>query len=90
VVISIFIFFVFRGFKIAIRSPDSFGGLLVAGIVILIILQSFVNIASVLGVIPFSGLPLAFFSKGGTAMLLVLTQIGIILNVSRFEKTFKN
>jgi len=89
-IIAIFIFFVFRGFKIAIRAPDSFGGLLVSGIVILIILQSFVNIASVLGVIPFSGLPLAFFSKGGTAMLLVLTQIGIILNVSRFGKTFKN
>jgi len=84
-VIAIFLFFVLRGFRIAIRSPDTFGGLLVVGIVILTILQSFTNIASVLGIIPFSGLPLAFFSQGGTAMLLVLTQVGIVLNVSKFQ-----
>ena len=88
-VIFVFLFFVFRGFKIAIRSPDIFGGLLVVGIVILTVLQSFTNIASVLGIIPFSGLPLAFFSQGGTAMLMVLVQIGIVLNVSKFGKTFK-
>ncbi len=88
-VILIFLFFVFRGFRIAIRSPDTFGGLLVIGIVILTILQSFTNIASVLGIIPFSGLPLAFFSQGGTAMLMVLVQIGIVLNVSKFGKDFK-
>ena len=87
-VIAVFLFFVFRGFRIAIRSPDSFGGLLVVGIVILTILQSFTNMASVLGIIPFSGLPLAFFSQGGTAMLMVLAEIGIVLNVSKFEKTF--
>ena len=84
-VIFIFLFFVFRGFKIAIRSPDTFGGLLVVGIVILTVLQSFTNIASVLGIIPFSGLPLAFFSQGGTAMLMILVQIGIVLNVSKFN-----
>ncbi|MFA5652161.1 MAG: putative peptidoglycan glycosyltransferase FtsW [Candidatus Paceibacterota bacterium] len=88
-VILIFLFFVFRGFKIAIRSPDTFGGLLVVGIVILTILQSFTNIASVLGIIPFSGLPLAFFSQGGTAMLMILVEIGIVLNVSKFGKDFK-
>ncbi len=89
VIIAIFLFFVFRGFRIAIRSPDTFGGLLVVGIVILTILQSFTNIASVLGIIPFSGLPLAFFSQGGTAMFMMLIQIGIVLNISRFGKTFK-
>lgn len=88
-IIIVFLFFVFRGFRIAIRSPDIFGGLLVAGIVILTILQSFTNIASVLGIIPFSGVPLSFFSQGGTAMLLVLLEIGIVLNVSKFGKTIK-
>jgi cell division protein FtsW len=88
-IIVLFLFFVFRGFRIAIRSPDIFGGLLVVGIVILTVLQSFTNIASVLGIIPFSGLPLAFFSQGGTAMLLVLVQIGIVLNVSKYSKAFK-
>lgn len=85
-IIVVFLFFGFRGFRIAIRAPDNFGGLLVFGIVILTLLQSFTNIASVLGIIPFSGLPLAFFSQGGTAMLLVLVEIGIVLNVSRFER----
>lgn len=86
ITIIIFMFFVFRGFRIAIRSPDLFSGLLVSGIVILVILQSFTNIASVLGIIPFSGLPLAFFSQGGTAMFMVLVQMGMILNISKYNK----
>jgi cell division protein FtsW len=45
-----------------------------------------VNITSVLGIIPISGIPLAFFSQGGTAMFLVLAQIGIVLNVSKYVK----
>jgi cell division protein FtsW len=44
------------------------------------------NIASILGVIPISGVPLAFFSQGGTAMLITLAEIGIILNISRHGK----
>ena len=56
------------------------------GIVIIIMFQSLVNITSVLGIIPISGIPLAFFSQGGTAMFLVLAQIGIVLNVSRYVK----
>jgi cell division protein FtsW len=89
-VIILFLFFVSRGFSVAVRAPDIFGGLLVVGIVILTILQSFINIASVLGIIPFSGLPLAFFSQGGTAMLLILAETGIVLNVSKFGKSFKS
>jgi cell division protein FtsW len=86
IIIALFLAFIFRGFRIAIKSPDIFGGLLVMGIVILISLQSFVNIASTLGIIPFSGVPLAFFSQGGTSMLAMLAQMGIVLNVSRFGK----
>lgn len=85
-IISLFVFFVFRGFKIALESSDQFGGLLVVGIVILVISQSFINIASMLGVIPLSGLPLIFFSQGGTAMFFTLAEMGIILNVSRYRK----
>ena len=86
-VVGLFLFFIFRGFRISIRSPDLFGGLLVLGIVILIATQSFVNIASVLGIIPISGIPLAFFSQGGTSMLMMLVQLGIVLNVSKYGKT---
>ena len=85
-IIILFLFFIFRSFRIAIRSPDSFGGLLVIGIAILITCRSFMNIASMLGVIPISGVPLAFFSQGGTAMFITLAQIGIILSVSRSHK----
>ncbi len=85
-IICVFVFFVFRGLKIALKSPDMFGGLLVVGIVILVISQSFINIASMLGVIPLSGLPLVFFSQGGTAMFFTLAEMGIVLNVSRYRK----
>lgn len=85
-IILIFVFLVFRGLKIALKSPDMFGGLLVVGIVILTISQSFINIASMLGVIPLSGLPLMFFSQGGTSMFFTLAEMGIILNVSRYRK----
>ncbi len=86
IIIGLFLFFIFRGLRIAIKAPDTFSGLLVSGIVILISLQSFVNIASTLGIIPFSGVPLAFFSQGGTSMLATLAQMGIVLNVSRFRR----
>ncbi len=82
-VLFVFLFFIHRGFRIATRAPDIFSGLLVIGIVILITIQSFVNIASTLGIIPFSGIPLAFFSQGGTSMLAVLVQMGIVMNVSK-------
>jgi cell division protein FtsW len=84
--IGFFLFFAFRALRIASRSTDQFGGLLVVGIVILVISESFMNIASMLGVIPLSGMPLLFVSHGGTALLLVLAEVGIILNVSKYQK----
>lgn len=85
--ILLFLAFSFRGLKIATRAPDYFGGLLVVGIVILIISQSFINIGSMLGILPLTGLPLLFISHGGTAMFFVLGSIGIVLNVSKYWKT---
>ena len=84
--LGLLLFFIFRGLRIAIKAPDAFSGLLVVGIVIIIAVQSFVNIGSTLGVVPFSGIPLAFFSQGGTSMLAMLAQLGIILNISKFAK----
>ncbi len=74
------------GLRIAARAPDPFGGLLVVGIVLLIIGQSFMNIASIIGLIPLSGLPLIFVSHGGTALAISLAEIGILLSVSRRMK----
>lgn len=86
VLVSLFLFLALRGFRIAAKSPDSFGGLLVTGIVILIVSGSFMNIASMLGLMPLSGLPLMFVSHGGTAMIFTLFQVGIIMNVSKYRK----
>jgi cell division protein FtsW len=86
VLISLFILFAFRGFRIAARAPDHFGGLLVIGIVILIVSQSFINIASMIGVLPLTGLPLLFVSHGGSALFLALLEVGIVLNVSRYSR----
>jgi len=85
-IIILFIFFAGRGLKIAMNTPDTFGRLLAVGIVILIVIQSLMNIASTIGVIPLSGEPLIFFSQGGTALFFTLLEIGILLNIS---KTFK-
>lgn len=74
------------GLRIAARAPDPFGGLLVVGIILLIIGQSFMNIASTIGLIPLSGLPLIFVSHGGTALAISLAEIGILLSVSRRMK----
>lgn len=74
------------GLRIAARAPDPFGGLLVVGLVMLIVGQSFMNIASTLGLIPLSGLPLIFVSHGGTALAISLAEVGVILSVSRRMK----
>lgn len=86
VLIILYTIFALRGYKIAYRSPDSFSKLLVIGFITIIIAQSFMNIASILGVFPLTGVPLVFISHGGTSLLLSLGMIGVILNVSTFQK----
>jgi len=85
--ISLFSFFTFRGYKIASHSKDLFGMLLVVGIMTLLIIQAFLNIAAMLSLAPLMGLPLPFVSHGGTALLTTLTAVGIVLNVSKYQKT---
>lgn len=84
--IALFGFFTLRGFRIATRAPDLFGMLLVVGLTTLIIAQTFLNVAAMLGIAPLSGLPLPFISHGGTALLVTLASVGIILNVSKYQK----
>ncbi|PCI30128.1 putative lipid II flippase FtsW [Candidatus Kaiserbacteria bacterium] len=85
-IIGLFVALVVRSFWVAVRAPDYFGGLVVIGITLLIAIQALVNIASMVGVIPLTGLPLPFISHGGTAMFVMLVGVGIILNVSRYAK----
>ncbi len=86
VIITLFLLLALRGFKIASQAPDMFARLLTVGVIILIIAQSFINMGAMLGVFPLTGMPLIFISHGGTAMLLILAQIGIVLNISRYQK----
>lgn len=84
--IILFLFLALRGLKIATRAPDYFSGLVVVGIVILIVFQSFINMASMLGIFPLTGLPLLFVSHGGSALFFTLLGVGIILGISRYGK----
>lgn len=85
-VILLFTAFILRGLRIANRAPDLFGRLLSGGIVILIGAQAFLNIASVTGVFPLTGVPLPFISHGGTSLLITLAAVGILLNISKYER----
>ncbi len=82
-IILLFVLFAVWGFKIAGQAPDIFSRLLVSGLVILIVFQSLINIATMLAVAPLTGLPLIFYSQGGTALLFALLEAGIILQVSK-------
>ena len=84
--ILLFLALTFRGYKIALRANDLFGTLLVVGFMTLIICQAFLNIGAMVGVAPLSGLPLPFISHGGTTLLVTLTMIGIVLNVSKYPQ----
>jgi len=84
--VILFAIFCLLGLRIAARAPDPFGGLLVVGLVVLIVSQSFFNIASTLGLVPLMGMPLIFVSHGGTALALALAEVGVILSVSRRMK----
>lgn len=83
--ILLYLLFVLRGFRIANNSPDLFSRLLVSGIVILITAQSFMHIAAVTGVFPLTGVPLVFVSHGGTSLMIDLTAIGIVFQISKFQ-----
>lgn len=83
VVIILFVLFVFRGFYIASKASDKFGMMLAVGLTVQIGIQAFLNIAVVTNAIPNTGISLPFFSYGGTALIMQLAQMGIMLNISR-------
>ena len=84
-IILLYLVFLLRGLRIANNSPDLFSRLLVSGIVILIVAQSFMNIASITGVFPLTGVPLPFVSHGGTSLMIYLIAIGIVFQISKFQ-----
>lgn len=86
ILILLFVAFAFRGYRIGYLAPDSFSKIFTIGIITLFTAQSFMNIASIIGVFPLTGVPLVFISHGGTNLLIALAVMGIVLNISRFQK----
>ncbi len=75
-----------RGLRTAMRAPDSFGAFLALGITMMLVLQAFVNMSVVLGLMPTKGIPLPLVSNGGSSMLINLLAIGVLLNISQHQQ----
>lgn len=75
IVILLFAIFVWRGILVAMKAPDMFGSLIAVGVTSLVAVQAIINIAVVTGSIPNTGMPLPFFSYGGTALLITLCSM---------------
>lgn len=83
-IIVLFALLIIRGYWIALHARDKFGSLLAAGITTMVALQTVLNIGVVTGVLPVTGAALPFFSYGGTALLILLAEMGVVLSVSRY------
>ena len=83
IVIILFAIFIWRGILIAMKAPDMFGSLVAIGITALVGIQVIINIAVVTSSMPATGMPLPFFSYGGTALFILLCEMGVLLNISR-------
>ncbi len=88
-VLAFFALFVWRGISIALNAKDRFGMYLAFGITSIIGIQMLINIGVVLSVLPSTGMQLPFFSAGGTSMIVMLTGMGILLNISKSSKVKK-
>jgi len=82
-VLGLFAVLALRGLRIASRHPDRFGSLLAAGVTLLLVVQALLNVGVVLGCLPTKGLVLPFISYGGSAMLVTLAEVGILLALAR-------
>lgn len=82
-VIALFALLIWKGIKIALKAPDRYSSLVVIGIISLIAIQVIINIAVVSSSMPATGMPLPFFSYGGTSLVFILAQMGVILSISR-------
>lgn len=85
-VLGLFAWFLARGMKIARSAPNLFGTLLASGITLIITLQAMFNIAMSIGLLPTKGVPLPFFSFGGSSLLMTLSAVGVLLNISSQSK----
>ena len=84
-VVGLFVLLLWRGITLAAHAPDRFGTLLVVGFTVQVALQAVLNMAVVTNTIPNTGISLPFFSSGGTSLMMLLGEMGVVLSVSRGE-----
>ena len=82
-VIGLFLLLAWRGVRVAMHAPDTFGGLLAMGITAWLAFQAFINIGVVVNLLPLTGMPLPFLSDGGSSLVVSLAAVGILLSISR-------
>ncbi len=86
VIILAWLVFLWRGIRVALNAPDREGRLLAGGITIWLVLQTLLNIAANVGLVPLTGIPIPFLTYGGSSTIVTLIGIAILLNISRFTK----
>ncbi|HZU42980.1 MAG TPA: putative lipid II flippase FtsW [Terriglobales bacterium] len=82
-VVALFVVFLYRGLRTAIRTEDTFGRYLATGITAMVVLQACINISVVLGMMPTKGIPLPFISYGGSSLFVTLACVGVLLNITQ-------
>jgi cell division protein FtsW len=83
IVIALFTFLAYRGFRIALAASDSFGTVLASGITCGLIFQAIVNVGVITASLPFTGVPLPFISFGGSSLMISMASVGLLLSISR-------
>jgi cell division protein FtsW len=83
IIVALFAVFLWRGIRSALRTQDTFGQFLVVGITCMVVVQAFVNMSVVLGMMPTKGIPLPFVSYGGSSLFVTLACVGVLLNVTK-------
>jgi cell division protein FtsW len=87
VIVILFVMLALRGFRLAKKAPDRFSSFLILGVSLWIIFQAFINIMAIIGLMPLTGITLPFISYGSTSLIFILVGVGIVLNISRFDKS---
>jgi len=82
-IVILFLTFAYRGFRIAQNAPDTFARLVACGITTWIVIQAFINIGTMLSILPLTGIPLPFISFGGSSLVTTMVAVGILLNISK-------
>jgi len=79
----LFSIFLWRGIRTAVHTQETFGRFLVVGITSMVVVQAFINMSVVLGLMPTKGIPLPFVSYGGSSLFITLACVGVLLNISK-------